>query len=96
MNKTDLIAELAVRTGASKSEAGKNLDAVLAIVQESLVKGEEINIPGFGKFEVVETAEKQGRNPRTGATVTIPAGRQPKFRPGAALKKAVGGEAVTG
>ena len=94
MNKTDLIAALAVRTGASKADAGKSLEAVLDIVQEALARGEEITLPGFGKFEVVETAQKQGRNPRTGAAVTIPAGKQPKFRPGAALKKAIGGEAV--
>jgi DNA-binding protein HU-beta len=94
MNKADLITALAVRTGASRADAGKSLDAVLDIVQQTLAKGEEINIAGFGKFEVVETAQKQGRNPRTGAAVTIPAGKQPKFRAGAGLKKAIGGEAV--
>lgn len=52
-------------------------------------RGDDIRLPGFGTFEVWETAEKQGRNPRTGETVTIAAGKQPKFKAGAALKSAV-------
>jgi DNA-binding protein HU-beta len=94
MTKADLIAALAARTGASKADAARSLEALLAIFQETLAGGDDITLPGFGKFEVVETAEKQGRNPRTGEAVTIPPGKQPKFRPAAALKKLIGGEAA--
>lgn len=95
MNKADFTVAVAAKLGSTKADAAKALDAVLDAVAEALAKGEDIRLPGFGTFEVRETAEKRGRNPRTGEEVTIPAGKQPKFKAGAALKSAVGGEKVS-
>ena len=63
--------------------------AVIASVTESLVKGEKVQLIGFGTFETRDRAEKQARNPRTGETMTVPATRVPAFKAGAALKAAV-------
>lgn len=92
MNKADFTAAVAAKLGGTKTDAAKAIDAVLDTVTEVLAKGDDLRLPGFGTFEVRETSEKKGRNPRTGEEVTIPAGKQPKFKPGAALKSAVGGE----
>ena len=92
MNKADFTAAVAVKLGGTKADAAKAVDAVLDAITEVLAKGDDIRLPGFGSFEVRETAEKKGRNPRTGDEVTIPAGRQPKFKAGAALKSSVSGE----
>ena len=92
MNKADFTAAVAIKLGGTKADAAKAIDAVLDAVTEVLAKGDDIRLPGFGTFEVRETVEKKGRNPRTGEEVTIPAGRQPKFKAGTALKKAILGE----
>ena len=92
MNKADFTAAVAAKLGGTKTDAAKAVDAVLDAITEVLAKGDDIRLPGFGTFEVRETAEKKGRNPRTGEEVTIAAGRQPKFKAGAVLKSAVGGE----
>jgi DNA-binding protein HU-beta len=93
MTKAELIDTLAAKLGGSKADAGRALDAVTEVLQEALAQGEEIKLPGFGVFAVTERAASEGRNPRTGEKITIPAAKVVKFKAGATLKKAVGGEA---
>lgn len=86
MNKTSLIQEIADRTDASKSEAQKFFDAFTDVVQDSLKKGEDIQITGFGKFYVQKRDAREGINPQTKQKINIPASRVPKFTAGNALK----------
>ena len=89
MNKNDLVAAVATSTGLSKTDSAKAVEGVLKAVTGALKKGSEVRLVGFGTFSVVERAKSEGRNPRTGATITIPASKQPKFKAGKALKDAV-------
>lgn len=89
MNKTELIAAVAEKAGLSKKDADAAVSAVFDAVTAELAKGEKVQLIGFGTFEVRERAEKTGRNPRTGETMTIPASKVPAFKAGAALKNAV-------
>jgi len=90
MTKTEFIAAVAAKAGVTQAEAGRAVEAVLATVTETLARGEDLRLTGFGRFEVVEQGPRTGRNPRTGQEIAIPAARAPKFRAGAALKAAVG------
>jgi len=89
MNKTELITGMAEKAEISKKDAEKVLNAFTNIVADTLVDGDKVSITGFGTFEVVERAERQGRNPATGETITITASKSPKFKAGKALKDAV-------
>lgn len=89
MNKTELIAAMAEKAEISKKDAEKVLVAFTNIVADVLVDGGKVAITGFGNFEVVERAERQGRNPATGEAITIAASKSPKFKAGKALKDAV-------
>lgn len=89
MNKTELIKAMAEKARISKKDAEKALTAFTNIVTDTLVDGDKVAITGFGTFEVVERAERQGRNPATGETITIAASKSPKFKAGKALKDAV-------
>lgn len=89
MNRTELIAAMANKAEISKKDAEKSLTAFTNIVADTLVDGDKISITGFGIFEVVERAERQGRNPATGEAITIAASKSPKFKAGKALKDAV-------
>lgn len=89
MNKTDLVNAVAESTGFSKKDADKAVAAVLESVTKALTEGEKVQIVGFGTFEVRERAAKQGRNPKTGETMEIPASKLPAFKAGKALKEAV-------
>lgn len=89
MNKAELIEHIALAADISKSSAGRALDAALAGIQSALVKGEDVSLVGFGSFHVAQRAARTGRNPRTGAAITIEASKQAKFRPGKALKDAL-------
>ena len=89
MNKTELVAAVAQKAEISKKDAEKAVNAVFATIADQLAKGEKIQLVGFGTFEVRERAEKQGRNPRTGEVMTVPASKVPAFKAGAALKNAV-------
>ena len=89
MNKTELIAEVAKKCGMSKKDAEKAVNAALAAITEELKNGGKVSLVGFGTFEVRERPERQGRNPRTGETLTIPACKMVKFRPGKMLKDAL-------
>lgn len=86
MNKNDLIATVAGKTGLSKSEAAKAVDGVFDAITASLKKGQEVRLVGFGTFSVSKRAASQGRNPRTGESIQIPASNQPKFKAGKGLK----------
>lgn len=89
MNKTELIAAVAEKAGLSKKDADAAVTAVFDAVTAELVKGEKVQFIGFGTFETRERAAKQGRNPRTGETMTIAASKVPAFKAGKALKDAV-------
>jgi len=89
MNKNDLIDQVASSTGMSKADAGAALDAVLDGIGGALGGGGEVRLVGFGTFSVGHRKATTGRNPRTGATIQIPASNRPKFKAGKALKDAV-------
>lgn len=89
MNKTELIAAVAEKTDLSKKDADAAVSAVLGAITDALKAGDKIQLVGFGIFEVRNRAAKQGRNPRTGETMTVPASKVPAFKAGKALKDAV-------
>lgn len=86
MNKTELVAAMAEKTELSKKDAEKALKAFTDVVAEELKKGEKVQLVGFGTFEVAEREAREGRNPRTGETMTIAASKSPKLKAGKALK----------
>ena len=89
MNKAELVAAIAEKTELSKKDTEKALKAFVDVVAEELKKGEKIQLVGFGTFEVSERAARTGRNPQTGAEMTIAASKAPKFKAGKALKDAL-------
>ena len=89
MNKTELIAAVAEKAEISKKDAEKALKAFTDVVTDELVKGEKVQLVGFGTFEVSERAEREGRNPKSGEPMTIAASKSPKFKAGKALKDLV-------
>ena len=86
MNKTELVAAIAEKTELTKKDSEKALKAFIDVVTEELKKGEKVQLVGFGTFEVATREARTGRNPRTGAEMTIPASKAPKFKAGKALK----------
>ncbi len=88
-NKSDLIEAIAKSADLSKAAAGRALDATLEAISKSLKKGELVSLVGFGTFYVAKRAARNGRNPRTGATIKIKAAKVPKFRAGKGLKDTV-------
>ena len=89
MNKNDLVASVADSAGLSKADSAKAVDAVFDSITSSLIGGDEVRLVGFGTFSVANRAASEGRNPRTGETIKIPASKQPKFKAGKGLKDAV-------
>lgn len=89
MNKTELIAAVAAKTGLTKKDAEKVVNATIDSITESLVKGDKVNVSGFGIFEVKTRGERVGRNPRTKETITIPAAKLPAFKASKTLKDAI-------
>ena len=89
MTKSEFVDQVASRADLGKGDAGKAVDAVLETIQEALQRGSDVTFSGFGKFHVAERGAREGRNPRTGATMTIAASRVPRFTAGSGLKKAV-------
>ena len=89
MNKSDLVAKVATASGLTKTNAERAIEATFASITSALKQKEEVRLIGFGTFTVVQRAATEGRNPRTGAKIKIPAKRLPKFRPGKQLKDAV-------
>ena len=89
MNKKELVAAIAEKAEISKKDAEKALDAFTSVVADELKAGEKVQLVGFGTFEVSEREAREGRNPRTGETITIAAVKAPKFKAGSALKDAL-------
>ncbi len=89
MNKSDLIAAIAAKTGETKKDAEATLNAFIDVVTETLVKGDKVQLVGFGSFEVRKRAARKGRNPQTKEEIKIPASKAPVFKAGKALKDLV-------
>ena len=89
MNKNDLIGVVADKTGLSKADSTNAIDCVFDAISDSLKGGEEVRLVGFGTFTVSHRRASEGRNPRTGEKIQIPASKQPKFKAGKSLKDAV-------
>ena len=89
MNKTELIAEVALKAGLSKTDAEKALNATIDVITETLAGGDKVQLVGFGGFEVKSREARMGRNPKTKETIEIPATKLPVFKAGKALKDKV-------
>ena len=89
MNKNDLMAAVSTSAGLSKADASRCVETILDTVTNSLKRGEEVRLVGFGTFSVSHRKATTGRNPRTGESIQIPASKRPKFTVGKALKMAV-------
>ena len=89
MNKAELIDAVAKSAGITKADAGRAVDGVVDAITGALQAGDAVSLVGFGTFAVKERAARQGRNPQTGASITIKAGKIPSFKAGKILKDAV-------
>jgi len=89
VNKKQMIEQIAKEAGISKKQAQKSLDAVIGNITKALKKGEKVTLVGFGTFAVRKRKARQGRNPRNGQIIKIPAKKVPVFKAGNELKKAV-------
>ncbi len=89
MNKNDLITTVATKTDLSKADAAAAVDGVFDAISEVLTAGGEVRLVGFGTFSITNRRATEGRNPRTGEKIQIPASKQPKFKAGKGLKDAV-------
>ncbi len=90
VNTSQLVDQVAERSGLSKRDAKAAVSAVFEVLGERLAAGERVQLSGFGSFDVRERAERQGTNPRTREKVTIPASKVVGFRPASSLKQRVG------
>lgn len=86
MNKNQFVAAVAEATEMSKADAARAVDSVLDCIADALKGGDEVRLVGFGTFSVSARAASEGRNPRTGEKINIPASKQPKFKAGKGLK----------
>lgn len=91
MRKQELVKAVAESMGSSESEASKAVNAVFDVIESNLAKGDDVTVSGFGSFKVVERSAREGRNPQTGASMTIEAKKAPVFRAGTQLKRSVEG-----
>lgn len=89
MNRNDLVDAVAVTASMTKADAATAVDAVLEAITAALKSGNEVRLAGFGTFVVAQRAASEGRNPRTGEKIQIPASKLPKFRAGKGLKEAI-------
>lgn len=89
MNKAELVAAVAAKTGDTKKAAEASVDAFVSAIKESLKKGEKVQLVGFGSFEVRKRAARKGRNPQTKEEIKIPASKAPVFKAGKQLKELV-------
>lgn len=89
MNKAELIDRVSKKTKLTKTQSEQILDAAIEIIQKSVSSGEEVKIVGFGTFDRAARKQRNGRNPKTGSTIIIPAVRVPRFRPGKEFKQLV-------
>ena len=88
-NKQELVNDVATTTGLTKKDATAAVDAVFASIQDTLAKGDKVQLIGFGNFEVRTRAARKGRNPQTGAEIEIAAAKAPAFKAGKDFKEAV-------
>ena len=86
MNKAELISQVAEKTGLTKKDCERAVNAVVEVIEEALARGEKVSLVGFGTFEVRDRRARTGRNPQTGQSIHIPASKVPTFRPGKSLK----------
>ncbi len=91
MNKQELVDAIAKKAALPKTDTSKFLDATIDVITSALQSNDDVRITNFGTFAVSSRAATEGRNPRTGATIKIPASKQPKFRSGKGLKDALNG-----
>jgi DNA-binding protein HU-beta len=89
VNKNDLVVEVAKKSGMSKADVSKAVDATLEAITEALKKNDDVRLVGFGTYSVTERSASEGRNPRTGAPIRIPASKRAKFKPGKGLNDAL-------
>lgn len=89
MNKTELVDDVAERSGLTKADAARAVDAVVDSISAALAKNDKVSLIGFGTFMNRERAAREGRNPKTGESIKIAAGKTPAFKAGKALKDAV-------
>ena len=89
MNKAELIAAIAAKTGDTKKGAEASVNAFVDVITDALAKGDKVQLVGFGSFEVRKRAARKGRNPRTKEEIKIPASKAPVFKAGKALKETV-------
>ncbi|GAX89713.1 HU family DNA-binding protein [Effusibacillus lacus] len=89
MNKTDLVNSVAEKSELTKKDAARAVDAVFESIMEALVRGDKVQLIGFGNFETRERAARKGRNPQTGEEIEIAASKVPAFKPGKALRDAI-------
>ena len=89
MNKAELIAEVADKTGLSKKDSEKAINATFDTISAAMEAGEKVQLVGFGVFDVKERGSRMGRNPKTKKEIEIPASRVPQFKAGKALKDAI-------
>jgi DNA-binding protein HU-beta len=91
MNKAELVAAIAAKTGESKKSTEAAVNAFAEVVSEALKGGDKVQLVGFGSFEVRKRAARKGRNPQTKEEIKIPASKAPVFKAGKALKDLVNG-----
>jgi DNA-binding protein HU-beta len=91
MNKTELVAVVAEKSGMTKKDTERVVNAALDTIVQKLMKGEKVQLSGFGNFEVKEREARVGRNPRTKESIEIPASRQPVFKASKVLKDTISG-----
>lgn len=89
MNRTELVSVLSEETNISKKDVNAVIDSLAKVVAQTLKNGEKVVLTGLGTFEVRQRIQREGRNPRTGATITIPALKTPAFKAGKTLKEAL-------
>jgi len=89
MTKADIVEKIRLKIGGTAKESADMLEAVLEILKSTLQSGEKVKIAGFGNFELKDKADRRGRNPQTGETITICARRVLTFKPSQVLKKAI-------
>ena len=89
MNKAELVSAVAEKTGMSKKDSEKAVNAAFDTITEALAAGDKVQLVGFGAFEVKERGARIGRNPKTKEEIEIPASRVDSFKVGKALKEAV-------
>ncbi|MDR3278123.1 MAG: HU family DNA-binding protein [Oscillospiraceae bacterium] len=89
MTKPELVSGVAEKTGLTKKDSEAAVSAALDVISGALASGDKVQLVGFGTFEVRDRAARQGKNPRTGETIPIPAAKVPAFKAGKALKDLV-------